>query len=73
MQDARTADLVFPVARLVADLSSVLPLLPGDVIFTGTPAGVGMGCTPPRFLAPGITITSWVEGIGTLTNRCVAP
>ena len=53
MQDARTSDLVFGVPRLVAELSAVLPLLPGDVIFTGTPAGVGATRQPPRFLRPG--------------------
>ena len=68
----RTSDLVFSVPRLIADLSSVLPLLPGDVIFTGTPAGVGMGRQPPRFLAVGDTLESWIEGIGTIRNRCVA-
>ena len=71
VQDARTSDLVFSVPRLVAELSSVLPLLPGDVIFTGTPAGVGMAAKPPRFLRPGNLIESWIEGIGTIRNRCV--
>ena len=53
VQDARTSDLIFGVPRLVAELSAVLPLLPGDVIFTGTPAGVGITRKPPRFLQPG--------------------
>lgn len=73
VQDARTDDLVFPVSRLVAELSSVVPLLPGDVIFTGTPAGVGMARTPPRGLRPGQVLETWVEGIGTIRNRCVTP
>ena len=73
VQQDRTSGLVFAVPRLIADLSSVLPLLPGDVIFTGTPAGVGMGRQPARFLAPGDTLTSWIEGVGTIRNRCVAP
>src|SRR5690606_2042498 len=64
VQDARTSDLVFSVGALVAELSSVLPLLPGDVIFTGTPAGVGMGRTPPRALQPGDVLETWIEGIG---------
>jgi 2-keto-4-pentenoate hydratase/2-oxohepta-3-ene-1,7-dioic acid hydratase in catechol pathway len=64
--------LVFSVPRLVADLSSVLPLLPGDVIFTGTPSGVGVSRQPPRFLAVGDTLESWIEGIGTMRNYCVA-
>lgn len=71
VQDARTSDLVFPVPRLIAELSAVLPLLPGDVIFTGTPAGVGMARRPPRYLQPGQVLESWIEGIGTIRNRCV--
>lgn len=71
VQDARTTDLVFSVPRLVAELSGVLPLLPGDVIFTGTPAGVGVARQPARFLQPGQVLESWIEGIGTIRNRCV--
>ena len=71
VQDARTSDLIFSVPRLVAELSAVLPLLPGDVIFTGTPAGVGVTRQPARFLAKGHTLESWIEGIGTIRNRCV--
>jgi 2-keto-4-pentenoate hydratase/2-oxohepta-3-ene-1,7-dioic acid hydratase in catechol pathway len=48
----------------------VLPLLPGDIIFTGTPAGVGFARDPSRFLEPGQVLESWIEGIGTLRNRC---
>ena len=70
LQDARTSDLIFGVPRLIAELSAVLPLLPGDVIFTGTPAGVGATRQPPRFLAPGQVLESWIEGIGTTRNRC---
>jgi 2,4-diketo-3-deoxy-L-fuconate hydrolase len=71
VQDARTSDLIFGVPRLVAELSTVLPLLPGDVIFTGTPAGIGATRNPPRFLAKGQTLESWIECIGTIRNRCV--
>jgi 2,4-diketo-3-deoxy-L-fuconate hydrolase len=71
VQDARTSDLVFNVPTLVAELSAVLPLLPGDVIFTGTPAGVGLARKPPRFLQPGQVLESWTEGIGTIRNRCI--
>ena len=71
VQDARTSDLVFSVPRLIAELSSVLPLLPGDVIFTGTPAGVGFARQPPRALQPGNLLETWIEGIGTMRNRCV--
>ena len=70
VQQARTSDLVFGIPRLVAELSAVLPLLPGDVIFTGTPAGVGFTRQPARFLEPGQVLESWIEGIGTLRNRC---
>jgi 2-keto-4-pentenoate hydratase/2-oxohepta-3-ene-1,7-dioic acid hydratase in catechol pathway len=69
----RTNGLILSVPRLVADLSSVLPLYPGDVIFTGTPAGVGMARHPQRFLNPGDTLTSWIEGIGSIRNNCIAP
>ena len=71
MQDARTSDLVFDVSHLIAELSAVLQLLPGDVIFTGTPAGVGIARKPPRFLQPGDTLETWIEGIGTIRNRIV--
>ena len=72
VQQSRTSDMIFSVPRLIAELSGILPLLPGDVIFTGTPAGVGATRKPPRFLVPGDVVTSTIEGIGTLTNRCVA-
>jgi 2-keto-4-pentenoate hydratase/2-oxohepta-3-ene-1,7-dioic acid hydratase in catechol pathway len=71
LQDARTSDLIFSVPRLVAELSAVLPLLTGDVIFTGTPGGVGIARKPPRFLQPGNTLETWIEGIGTIRNRIV--
>ncbi|HEY6425608.1 MAG TPA: fumarylacetoacetate hydrolase family protein [Acidimicrobiales bacterium] len=71
MQDARTSDLVFDIARLVAELSAVLPILSGDLIFTGTPAGVGIFRQPPRFLQAGDTLETWIEGIGTIRNRIV--
>ncbi len=70
VQDARTDDLVFDVADLVADLSTVVTLEPGDVIATGTPGGVGIGHTPPRFLRPGSLVRTAVEGIGALENTC---
>jgi 2-keto-4-pentenoate hydratase/2-oxohepta-3-ene-1,7-dioic acid hydratase in catechol pathway len=71
VQDARTSDLIFSVPQLVAELSAVCPLLPGDVIFTGTPEGVGMARQPARFLQRGETLETWIEGIGTIRNRCV--
>ncbi len=70
VQDARTSDLIIGVPRLIAELSAVLPLLTGDVIFTGTPAGVGIARQPPKFLAAGQILESWIEGIGTIRNRC---
>jgi 2-keto-4-pentenoate hydratase/2-oxohepta-3-ene-1,7-dioic acid hydratase in catechol pathway len=69
-QDARTSDLIFTVPDLVAYMSAVCTLEPGDLIFTGTPAGVGG--PGGMFLKPGDTITTTIEGIGTMTNRCVA-
>jgi 2-keto-4-pentenoate hydratase/2-oxohepta-3-ene-1,7-dioic acid hydratase in catechol pathway len=66
VQKGRTGDLIFSVPVLISKLSAVLPLLPGDVIFTGTPAGVGSGRTPQRFLADGEELVSYVEGIGEL-------
>ncbi|MFD3485303.1 fumarylacetoacetate hydrolase family protein [Streptomyces sp. NPDC058665] len=66
VQKGRTGDLIFSLPALVARLSAVLPLLPGDVIFTGTPAGVGMGRTPQRWLADGDVLVSHVQGIGEL-------
>lgn len=72
MQKGRTSDLVFSVPDLISRLSQRLPLLPGDVVFTGTPAGVGLGRTPQRFLAPGDELVSYVTGIGDLRQRFVA-
>ena len=71
MQDARTSDMVFSVPELIAYLSSKCPLEPGDIIFTGTPAGVGSTRTPRRYLQAGEEIVSTIEGVGTLRNRCV--
>jgi 2,4-didehydro-3-deoxy-L-rhamnonate hydrolase len=71
LQDARTSDLIFSVPRLVSELSAVLPLLTGDIIFTGTPGGVGVARKPPRFLQPGTTLETSIEGIGTIRNRIV--
>jgi 2,4-diketo-3-deoxy-L-fuconate hydrolase len=68
-QDASTRDMIFSVPQLVAYLSSILTLHPGDMIFTGTPDGVGMGSG--QLLRAGDIITSTVEGVGTFTNRCV--
>jgi 2-keto-4-pentenoate hydratase/2-oxohepta-3-ene-1,7-dioic acid hydratase in catechol pathway len=71
MQKGRTSELIFSVPALIAKLSAVLPLLAGDVIFTGTPAGVGMGRSPQRYLQPGQTLTSSIEGIGEMRQVLV--
>ncbi|MEL6525836.1 MAG: fumarylacetoacetate hydrolase family protein, partial [Chloroflexota bacterium] len=70
MQDSNTQHMVFKVPYLVAYLSQTFTLLPGDIILTGTPAGVGKGMNPPRFLADGDEVSVTIEGIGTLTNPC---
>ncbi|MCA0331368.1 MAG: fumarylacetoacetate hydrolase family protein [Actinobacteria bacterium] len=70
LQDGRTSDLIFPVNDLVSRLSSSLTLYPGDLIFTGTPSGVGVGRDPRRFLVPG-TLVSSIEGLGDLSITLV--
>jgi len=72
MQDARTSDMIFSVPALIAFLASVCTLEAGDLIFTGTPSGVGSTRTPRRYLAPGEEVVSAIEDLGTLRNRCVA-
>lgn len=64
MQDGRTGKLIFSVPALIEHLSSVVELYPGDIIFTGTPGGVGNALNPKRFLQAGEVLTTWVEGIG---------
>jgi 2-keto-4-pentenoate hydratase/2-oxohepta-3-ene-1,7-dioic acid hydratase in catechol pathway len=68
MQDSSTSDMLFPVAQIVSDLSRSLTLLPGTVIMTGTPEGVGFVRKPPVFLRHGDVITIEIEKIGELTN-----
>jgi 2-keto-4-pentenoate hydratase/2-oxohepta-3-ene-1,7-dioic acid hydratase in catechol pathway len=70
MQDSRTSQLIFGVPELVAYLSRHCELAPGDLIFTGTPAGVGS--VRKRYLKPGETIRTELEGVGRLENRCIA-
>lgn len=72
VQYGRSRDMVFPVPTLVSYLSQVCPLHPGDLIFTGTPPGVGHGRTPARYLAPGDVLETTIGGIGTMRHRCVA-
>ena len=64
LQTGNTRTMVFGVAKIVSYLSQFMTLLPGDVIATGTPPGVGMGCKPPRFLKPGDVMTLGIEGLG---------
>lgn len=73
LQNARTSQMIFTVPQLVAHLSSVVTLLPGDIIFTGTPSGVGQTRTPQRFLKPGETLISTIEGVGHIETTFVAP
>jgi 2-keto-4-pentenoate hydratase/2-oxohepta-3-ene-1,7-dioic acid hydratase in catechol pathway len=67
-QDANTGELIFDIPTLVATISAGITLHPGDVIATGTPAGVGVGFKPPRFLAAGDRVSIAIEGIGRLSN-----
>lgn len=71
-QNAWTRDMLTPVRRLVSYVSGFMTLLPGDVIATGTPGGVGVGMTPPRFLQPGDAVELGIEGLGTIRQRVVA-
>jgi len=71
MQHGHTSDMLFSVARLISFLSGDTTLLPGTVIITGTPAGVGSGRTPPVYLQPGDLLETEIPGIGTLRNRVV--
>lgn len=72
VQDSSTDQLVFNVADLVSRLSQTIELLPGDLIFTGTPPGVGAGMEPKRFLQDGEILTTEIEGIGTIVQRFYA-
>ncbi|MFD0019920.1 fumarylacetoacetate hydrolase family protein [Streptomyces sp. NPDC058382] len=73
LQKSRTSNMIFDVPELIVRLSAVCPLLPGDLIFTGTPAGVGGARTPQKFLAPGDVLVSRLEGVGSLRNPMQAP
>ena len=73
LQDGTTADLLFSVPELIRRLSAVVELRPGDLIFTGTPAGVGLGRTPPVFLQPGQRLVTEIEGLGVIRQQFVAP
>ncbi len=68
LQNSNTRELVFKIPELIEHISSITPLLPGDIVSTGTPPGVGLGRNPKRWLKPGETVTVTVEGLGSLTN-----
>jgi len=68
VQSGTTAKLLYSIPRSLAELSQVLVLQPGDLVFTGTPDGVGIGRTPPRYLQPGQTLETWVRGIGRMVH-----
>ncbi|MFC9361753.1 fumarylacetoacetate hydrolase family protein [Rhodococcus sp. NPDC057014] len=71
MQKSRTRHLIFPIPDLVAYLSSILPLSPGDLIFTGTPGGIGWTRQPPRLIGPSDELVSHAEGIGEMRHHFV--
>jgi len=65
MQDSATSDFIFNVQQVVSHISQFMTLLPGDIISTGTPFGVGLGLTPPKYLKPGDVVELGIEGLGT--------
>jgi 2-keto-4-pentenoate hydratase/2-oxohepta-3-ene-1,7-dioic acid hydratase in catechol pathway len=71
-QNGSTRDMIFSVAQLVSYISRFMSLQPGDVILTGTPAGVGLGQKPPVYLQPGDVVTASIEGLGEQTHKVVA-
>lgn len=72
MQDGNTDDLIFNIPQLVSYLSRFMTLLPGDIISTGTPAGVGLGFNPPVYLKPGDVVELGIEGLGTSRQNVIA-
>jgi 2-keto-4-pentenoate hydratase/2-oxohepta-3-ene-1,7-dioic acid hydratase in catechol pathway len=72
LQNSNTRELIFRIPELIEYLSSITPLLPGDIVSTGTPSGVGLGRTPKRWLKPGETVTVTVQGLGSLINPVIA-
>lgn len=71
MQHTQTDDMIFEIPDIIAYLSSICELFPGDVIYTGTPSGVGAGRTPPRFLRSGDIVETTIQDLGTLRNTCI--
>ena len=71
MQNSRTTDFIFSIPEVIEWLTRYLTLEVGDLIFTGTPEGVGMALDPPRYLAPGMVVGTEIEGLGSMLNTCV--
>jgi len=71
MQESRTADMIFPVSETISQVSAVVEMYPGDIIFTGTPPGAGVGRSPRIFLRRGDVVASWIEGIGEIRQQMV--
>ena len=71
MQHTQTDDMIFEIPEIIRYLSSICELFPGDVIYTGTPSGVGKGRTPQRFLRAGDVIETTIQDLGTLINKCI--
>jgi acylpyruvate hydrolase len=72
VQDARTGDMIFGPAEIVSYVSQIITLVPGDLIATGTPSGIGSARKPPRSLTPGQTVKTSLAGVGELVNTCVS-
>jgi len=72
-QNSSTADMIFPVREIVRYVSNCMELFPGDIINTGTPAGVAMGMKPPQYLSVGQVVETHVEGLGSLRSVCTEP
>ncbi|WP_425072850.1 fumarylacetoacetate hydrolase family protein [Sagittula sp. S175] len=72
VQDSETSDMIFTVAQIVSHMSQFMKLVPGDIIATGTPSGVGMGMKPPRYLKPGDVMEIEVHGLGAQRQTAVA-
>ena len=72
VQSSNTSDMIFSIARIVAETSKYVLLEPGDIITTGTPPGVGLGMKPPQYLKPGDVITLGIDGLGEQRQKVVA-
>jgi 2-keto-4-pentenoate hydratase/2-oxohepta-3-ene-1,7-dioic acid hydratase in catechol pathway len=72
MQNSSTSDFIFNIQQVVSYISQYMTLLPGDIISTGTPFGVGLGLTPPRYLKDGDVVELGIEGLGTSRQTCIA-